>query len=156
MKSQTLFSVPLPSNWSRETGTTLLEILVTLVVIALGLLGLASLQAVSLRSNNTAYYRSQATILAYDIVDRMRTNRAAAVNTASYNIGFETAASSDATVIGTDINEWKTNIAQAIPAGQGSITVLAGGVALISIRWDSNNDGQISTSDVVFSTMTRL
>ena len=117
---------------------------------------MASLQAVSLRSNNTAYYRSQATILAYDITDRMRANRTAAVNSSSYNISFPTAASSNTGVAGTDINEWKVNIAQAIPAGQGQISVLAGGVALIQIRWDSNNDGQIDASDVVFSSMTRL
>ena len=143
-------------NLGRQNGTTLLEVLVTLVVIALGLLGLASLQAVSLRSNNTAYYRSQATILTYDIGDRMRANRAVAVGSASYNIGFETAASSDTGVAGIDINEWKANITQAIPAGQGQITVLAGGTALIAIRWDSNGDGVINTSDITFSSMTRL
>jgi len=140
----------------RQGGTTLLEILVSLVVIALGLLGLASLQAISLKSNNTAYYRSQATILAYDISDRMRANRTVAVNSASYNIDFETAASSNTGVAGTDVNEWKQNIARAIPSGQGKITVLAGGIALIEIRWDSDSNGTIDETDVNFSTMTRL
>ncbi len=140
----------------RQGGTTLLEILVSLVVVALGLLGLASLQAVSLKSNNTAYYRSQATMLAYDIVDRMRANRAVAVNSGSYNISFTTSASSNTGVAGTDINEWKQNIARAIPSGEGQVTVLAGGTALIEIRWDSNGDGRVDTSDVKFSSMTTL
>jgi len=141
---------------SRQDGTTLLEILVSLVVIALGLLGLASLQAVSLKSNNTAYYRSQATILAYDIADRMRANRAAAVNSASYNISFGTPASSSAGVAGSDVNEWKQTIARAFPLGEGQITVLTGGIALIQIRWDSDSNGAVNTADVSFSTTTRL
>lgn len=140
----------------RQNGTTLLEILVSLIVIALGLLGLASLQAVSLRSNNIAYYRSQATILAYDIVDRMRANRTAAVQASSYNTAFGTLVSTDTGVAGADVNEWKLNIAQVIPAGQGQVTVLADGTALIAIRWDSDNNGTVDTMDVTFSTATRL
>lgn len=151
-----LLSARLRSGMSHQDGTTLLEVLVSLIVIALGLLGLASLQAVSLKSNSTAYYRSQATILAYDIADRMRANRTAAVGDSSYNISFETLASSNTGVAGTDINEWKQNIAQAIPAGQGRIAVLADGTALIEIQWDSNGDGAVNSSDVRFSTTTRL
>jgi type IV pilus assembly protein PilV len=59
-------SVTLPS------GFTLLEVLITLIVLSVGLLGLAGLQTMSLRNNHDAYLRSQATIQAYDIVDRMR------------------------------------------------------------------------------------
>jgi len=58
----------------KTTGFTLIEVLVAVVVLAGGLLGLAALQVTSLSSNQTAYNRSQATQLAYDIADRMRTH----------------------------------------------------------------------------------
>ena len=59
-----------------QSGFTLLEIMVAIVVLSLGLLGLAGLQAASLRNNQTAYYRSIATQQAYDIADRLRANLA--------------------------------------------------------------------------------
>jgi len=59
-----------------QRGLSLLEVLVSIVVLAIGLLGLAGLQMTALKSGHSAYLRSQATILAYDFADRMRTNRA--------------------------------------------------------------------------------
>lgn len=60
----------------RQSGFTLLEVLVAIVVLSLGLLGLAGLQAASLRNNQTAYYRGIATQQAYDMADRLRANLA--------------------------------------------------------------------------------
>lgn len=59
-----------------EQGFTLLEVLVALLVLSIGLLGLALLQTTSLRLNTESYSRTQATLLAYDIIDRMRANPA--------------------------------------------------------------------------------
>ena len=59
---------------NKSNGFTLIEVLISLVVLSLGLLGLAALQASSLRSNQGAYYRSQAAQFAYNIADRMRAN----------------------------------------------------------------------------------
>jgi type IV pilus assembly protein PilV len=55
-------------------GFTLIEVLVAMVVLTVGLLGLAGLQATSLKNSQNAYYRSVATQLAYDMADRMRAN----------------------------------------------------------------------------------
>ena len=55
-------------------GFTLIEVLIAMLVLAVGLLGLAGLQATSLRNNQSAYNRSQATQLAYDLADRIRAN----------------------------------------------------------------------------------
>ena len=55
-------------------GFTLVEVLVSLVILAVGLLGLAMLQTTGLRNNTNSYSRTQATYLAYDLVDRMRAN----------------------------------------------------------------------------------
>lgn len=58
-----------------ESGSTLLEVLIALVVITVGLLGLLSMQVYSLKGNQSAYLRSQATSLAYELVDAMRADR---------------------------------------------------------------------------------
>lgn len=72
-------------------GFSLLEVLVALLVLSIGLLGLALLQTTSLRMNTESYSRTQATILAYDIIDRMRVNSAAR---ASYDVTSTAAANS--------------------------------------------------------------
>lgn len=60
---------------NRPYGFSLVEVLIALLVIAIGLLGLASLQARGLKFNHDAYVRSQATNMTYDIVERMRARR---------------------------------------------------------------------------------
>lgn len=57
-----------------HTGFTLIEVLIAMLVLAIGLLGLAGLQTYTLRSNLDAYNHSQVTQLLYDMADRMRTN----------------------------------------------------------------------------------
>ena len=59
----------------RQTGSSLIEVLVAMLVLAIGLLGLAALQTQGMRFNHDAYVRTSATSLAYDIVEKMRINR---------------------------------------------------------------------------------
>ncbi len=59
----------------RGNGFTLVEALVALLAPSIGLLGVAGLQLSGLRNNLSAAWRSQATYLSYDIIDRMRANR---------------------------------------------------------------------------------
>lgn len=59
-----------------DAGFSLLEVLVALFVLSIGLLGLAALQTTGIRFNQQSYQRTQATLQAYEIIDRMRTNRA--------------------------------------------------------------------------------
>lgn len=56
-------------------GMTLIEVLIALLVLGVGLLGIAALQGVGLKTGHSAYARSQATMLAYDLADRMRARR---------------------------------------------------------------------------------
>lgn len=62
----------------QQTGFSLFEVLVALFVLSVGLLGLAHLQLTTLKHAQTAEFRTQASILAADILDKMRTNQAAA------------------------------------------------------------------------------
>jgi len=60
-------------------GFTLLEVMISLLILSIGLLGIAALQANSLKTNHGAYQRTQAIFLAYDMMDRLRANRTAAL-----------------------------------------------------------------------------
>lgn len=55
-----------------QRGVTLLEVLITVLVLSTALMALAALQTRSLQYNSSAYLRSQANIIAYDVFDRMR------------------------------------------------------------------------------------
>ena len=59
---------------NRQLGFSLIEVLVTVFVMSIGVLGLAALQVTGIRNNIDSFYRSQATVLAYDMADRMRAN----------------------------------------------------------------------------------
>ncbi|MDH1262345.1 MULTISPECIES: type IV pilus modification protein PilV [unclassified Pseudomonas] len=59
----------------RSKGFTLIEVMIALIILAIGLLGMATLMTQSLQSSESAYSRGQATLLAYDIIDRMRANK---------------------------------------------------------------------------------
>jgi len=66
-----------PNNHS---GLTMIELLITLVILSIGLLGMAAMQLTGMRSTNSATYRTQATIFANDIAERMRANISAVDN----------------------------------------------------------------------------
>lgn len=74
-------------------GFSLIEVLVALLVLSIGLLGLAALQTTSLQYNSESYFRTQATFLAYDIIDRMRANNAAVADGGIYDVADSTAVS---------------------------------------------------------------
>jgi type IV pilus assembly protein PilV len=64
----------LTMNIKQNKGFTLIEVLIAVLVLGIGALGLAAMQAASMRNNHQAYLRSQATLLAHEIIDRMRAN----------------------------------------------------------------------------------
>src|SRR5215475_1378096 len=99
----------------RGRGFTLVEALVALVVLSIGLLGLAALQLTSLKGNHGSATRTQAVYLAYDIIERMRSNPTAA-SAGSYNIAIGNAGTGG-TVAGDDLVAWKQNIVNALPKG---------------------------------------
>ena len=65
---------------NRQGGISMIEVLISVAIASIGLLGLAGMQATGLQSNHTAYHRSQANVLAYDMADRIRANVDTAAN----------------------------------------------------------------------------
>lgn len=162
MTTQQIFSVP-----NSVRGMTLLEVLVALIVLSIGLIGLAGLQSTSLRMNNSATHRSQATALAYEMADRVRANAAAAAAPAwgyddptptfQSSCGTTAGCSSETAMAQHDMFLWNQRIGLLLPLGVGTIcrdstpqTVACDGVGeayVIRVTWDDNRSGVADPND---------
>lgn len=141
-------------NTKRISGISMVEVLVAIVVLSFGLLGLAGLQADGLRSNNNAYMKSQATLLAYDMLDRMRANLQG-VESGFYDELFSTAPNDpDCISSGCSIEEmsqhdayeWSQKIAELLPNGQGKVIGSgSGSIFTITVMWDERRTGATGT-----------
>jgi len=124
----------------RQCGMTLIEILVAIVVLSIGLLGLAGLQVKGLQVNQGSTYRWQAAMLAEDMADRIRADAAGAA-AGSYALAFGVMpASTGNAATDAAINEWLARVA-ALPSGQAQIAATAGGAANemdIQVQWDDS------------------
>ena len=133
-------------------GFTLLEVLIALLVLSIGLLGLAALQTTGLRSNQMASMRTLATQFTYDITDRMRTNPVG-VAAGDYVITrAQTPTSPAVSIADTDLGEWRANLAR-LPNGQSDITqcdtttvpVCAQLTHIVTVYWNESRDTTTST-----------
>lgn len=154
---------------NRQAGFSLIEVLVAALVLSIGLVGVAGLQAMSLKNNQSAYMRSQASALLYDLADRMRTNVSAA------NGGFYDPAQADANpqcgtpagcspqeMAENDLSEWLGMLTGKLPMGSGFVCIDStpndgtdsadpqcdgtGTQFSIKIWWDDNRDGVINVT----------
>ena len=143
--TQRHFCEPERQFWGRlgqRQGFSLVEVLVSLVVLSIGLLGLAALQTRSLASTHNAALGSQATLLAGDISDRMRANREQAL-AGKYDLGLDDAAAAKGATGVTlqDLQQWKAALALLPGPGKGSVQVV-GSTATVIIEWDDSKGAE--------------
>jgi type IV pilus assembly protein PilV len=140
----------------KARGFSLIEVLIALLVLSVGLLGLAALQTTGLRYGHSAYLRSQTTMLAYDMADRMRANLVGVRAGLYDNLSGTPTSHTDCKDSGAncsaavkaqfDLFEWNTANAALLPSGQG--TVRRNGtspVFTITVMWDDNRLGATGT-----------
>lgn len=138
-------------------GFSLVEVLVALLLLSVGLLGLAGLQARGLKDNQMSVQHSQAVLYATDIIDEMRVHRALAL-AGAYNIGLDDgAAAKGATkIVLKDLQNWKTDVAR-LPGGKGSVQVNAAtSVATVTVQWSEVNSATRQEETIAYIMQTQL
>lgn len=118
----------------KTRGVTLIEILIAVLVLSIGLLGLAALQGFSLQAGQGAYHRTQATNLAYEIADFTRLNRSAALDSCNIPV----------------LDAWNNFAASQLPGGNVNVqfTDCDSGEIQVSVTWseqriqDAEDDGE--------------
>jgi len=130
-----------PNAPRRNRGFSLLEVLITIVVLAFGLLGLALLQTMNLRFTQSAHHRTVATNLSYEVLDLVRANQTLkrTYNQSAWVSGGDPAACNIAPSFdpAPNLARWNCQVALALPGGESQVTVL-GDVATVRIRWNDS------------------
>lgn len=122
----------------KQNGFSLIEVLVTLVIISLGLLGIAGVIVNGLKNNQSSYARTQASVLANDIIDRMRANRTTAETSPyAYNLALGASPTGSGVVL-NDLTQWRASLASAMPSGTGSVTMADATKVTIVVQWDDS------------------
>lgn len=144
-------------------GVTMIEVLISIVILAFGLLGIASMQMLALKNSQVALERSQATVQTYAILDAMRANLAVA-RIGGYNLTSMTCAVPDAadTLASKDLHNWMVTL-RGDPQDTTKRGVLgdsacahidcSGDNCLISVQWD---DSKGKSAPTKITTRTRL
>lgn len=115
-----------------QSGMILLEALIAILIFSLGILALIGLQATAIKQSTDARYRSEAALLANDIISQMWiTDRATGTLQANFNTG------------GATYNTWLPRVTATLPgavANPPTIVVDAQGIATVTVNWLAPNE----------------
>lgn len=142
-------------------GFSMIEVLIALLVLAFGLLGFALLQTMNLRYAQSANQRTQATNLAYNLLDTVRATRASVNEYTALTPGSFAApvcpqpagGSQDPTA---NMDRWRCKVKETLGQdAQADFTVLAPGVIQLEIQWGDQR-WDASNPNTTFDVRTRL
>lgn len=117
----------------KQSGTSLIEVLIAVLVVTVGLLGLAALQTQSLKSNHSSFIRSNVTHMGYDLGERMRLFEADALN-GDFNTGS------------ANLIAWQANLTNIVGNGVTATVEQNGNAFTINIEWTETR-GRIQGPD---------
>jgi len=154
--------------YKQARGFSLIEILITMLIIAVGLMGTATLQLTGLSSNQGSYLRTQASILVYDMADRMRGNPDRAIAGDYDGFSFDANSGAEGTLNSlksiatdcitqgggcsrskqsdTDLYEWAQSLMGAgsssvalLPGAKGDVVRVIDDLFRVTVRWDDSD-----------------
>ena len=147
----TPFSHCLPRH---QVGMTLIEVLVTVLILAIGLLGSAGIQLNALKYTDSSRMTSQASFIAYDMLDRIRANP-----DADYSWGraeSAPASTSTASVRDLDLHDFEANILGfAGESAKGSVAI-SGSEVTVSVSWDDRRGTHTPDAQETFTLTSRI
>jgi type IV pilus assembly protein PilV len=138
----------------RQRGDTMIEVLVTIIIIAVGVLGAAALQVTTLKNLSSSHSASVAAIVAEEFGERMLANPTAALadeyvhSTAPQAYPDCTAnACTPAQLAAYDMGTWWVDLNNMLPSGRGEVTRNAGtDTFVLTVRWDEDRSGSTGTT----------
>ncbi len=147
-----------PRHLAAQGGFSLIEVLVSVAIFGIGVLGLMALQSQSVGVNSDAMHRSVANILIFDMFERMIANRPQVVS-GSYNLALSDLSDlsgSASTIPQQDINDWLSSIDSWLPDGEGAISCDSNAICRVEIRWlrrfeqsDVDQQGNVDADDAI-------
>ncbi|WP_062268573.1 type IV pilus modification protein PilV [Endozoicomonas arenosclerae] len=164
--------MPIASK-KHHKGVGLIEVMVALLVISVGVLGMAGLQTKSLQQNQFSYLRSQAVIIVNDMMDRIRANRTVAASGSEYVVNetqhvatgcttndfvnsCESGTCSESQLATYDLQQWKFQMACQLPDATGSIAIentTSGRVYVITLKFNDSHGAQAAREVVLRSAL---
>ena len=136
-----------------QNGFSLIEAMVSLVVLSVGMIGMAALYGQGLSAGRTALYRTQAVNLTADMADRIRVNRlggasygGAAANNNCDPAGGGGVDCTPAQMAAHDLFLWNADVAAQLPNGVGAVAFVDGTPPnyTITVTWDEVGIGQVT------------
>lgn len=160
---------------SGNAGFSMIEVLIAIVILTFGMLGIAALQALALRSSQSSITRNEAVAQSYAILDAMRANRSQALLGAytlgAYDAGDPSGTSwtcgvpaDDGTLSSKDLNEWMGRLRSAQGLGPSACAIIAPVAGMqdtyqVRIRWDDSRGdsrGDTGSDQLMITTTSRL
>lgn len=131
---------------NNQAGFTLVEVMVALLILSVGLLGMAGLQMEGMNSNHDAMLRTIATQHAADMSERIRSSRGGFIVTDAAGTESCNDNGNCPPRVQSDFDAWTTTIANTLPSGDGRVIALGNAAAgtntiQITVRWDENGTG---------------
>ncbi|MEZ5542040.1 MAG: type IV pilus modification protein PilV [Pseudomonadota bacterium] len=151
----------------RQSGFSLLEVLIAIIVLSIGLLGHSKIQALGVRAGTDAHLRTEATFLANDMIERMRSNRPSVASNYYAGINYGSidctgapakicsegtagaaAVCTSAEMADEDAFNWTCDVTASLPGGSVAVTSAAG-VFTVAVNWNGlDEDGNVQPKTV--------
>jgi type IV pilus assembly protein PilV len=177
MNIQTIQTVRNLAKTPKQRGATLIEVLVTMMIVAIGLLGAAGMQLASTRYQQTAYMRTQATVQAQFIVEKIKVNNSAVIAAAPPTpanaylapVGYAAANAlpadpacglagqpvcTAAQAAQRDMRDWGLSLARDLPGGRGAIWPVTNGAITdpaarqVVVMWQEKQNNETTELNV--------
>ncbi len=137
-----------PASPLRMRGVGLIEVLIAVLVLAVGLLGIAAMQATALRNSQSALERSIAVTQSYAILDAMRANQAVA-SIGGYDLAMTCAVPAAGTLAQNDLHDWITGLQASLGAAACGAISCTDVQCRVDVQWDDSRGVGGSNSQTV-------